>query len=197
MTMKHKKDSLSKRVDTVGQIVSERPFLTFHTKDSIQHIVREMQGKHHGAVGITDATGRFVGLMTERDILRKIFGTHCESQAAFDERHHKMSIYPETLTAWDVMVPNPVCLFEDMPVEEALDNIKELDFRFMPVVKRDDKDTLTGIASERELFWHTQEKTRRMLENQSNLLSYFMHYEPYGCSGDVPMDTSQGDTTRQ
>jgi len=185
------RDSLARRVDTVGQIVAERPFLTFHTKESIEHIVREMQNKHHGAVGVTDAEGRLVGLLTERDVLRKIFGSYGESQAAFDERHHKLSIYPETLTAWDVMVPDPVCLFEDMPVENALDNIKEHGFRFMPVVKRNDQGKLTGIVSERELFWHTQEKTRRLVESQNNLLSYFMHHEPYGYGGDVPMDTTR------
>ena len=29
------RDSLARRVDTVGQIVAERPFLTFHTRESI------------------------------------------------------------------------------------------------------------------------------------------------------------------
>ncbi len=185
------RDSLARSVDMVGQIIIERPFLTFHTKQSIEHIVREMQSQHQGAVGVVDAGGRFVGLLTERDILRKIFGSHGESQAAFDERHHKLSIYPETLSAWDVMIPDPVCLYEDMPVEDALDDIKHYGFRFMPVVKRNDKGKLTGIVSERELFWHTQEKTRRVMESQSNLLSYFMHHEPYGYGGNMPMDTKQ------
>lgn len=191
MHMQKIRDSLSRRVDTVGQIVTERPYLTYHTKESIEHIVREMQSQHQGAVGVTNARGLLVGILTERDILRKIFGSHDESQAAFDERYHKLSIYPGTLSAWDVMMPDPVCLLEDMPVENALDEIKRYGFRFMPVVKRSDKGKLTGIVSERELFWHTQEKTRRVMESQNKLLSYFMHHEPYGYGGDLPMDIKQ------
>lgn len=189
--IKKARDSLSKRVDTVGQIVSDRPYLSFQAQEGIEHIVREMQNQHQGAAGITDIGGRLAGFLTERDILRKIFGAHGESQAAFDDRHHKLSIYPETLSACDVMEPDPVCLFEDMPVENALNDIKRYGFRFMPVVKRNDKSKLTGIVSERELFWHTQEKTRRMIESQNNLLSYLMHHEAYGCGSDILMDTIQ------
>lgn len=187
--MKEKKSYLvRKAIDTVGQIIHQRPYLTFNLKETIEYIVREMQTGHYGAVGVINNDNNLVGMLTERDILRAIFGTHGESDLAHDKRHHKLSVYPETLTAQDVMVRNPICLFEDMPVETALENIKDYGFRFMPVVKREDRTKLTGIVSERELFWHTQEKNRRMMAKQNTLISYFMHHEPYGDGGDIPID---------
>jgi CBS domain-containing protein len=183
-------DSLSRRVDTVGQITVNRPMLTFRTDDRVEHIVREMIKHHQGAVGITgkNDAGKLKGLMTERDILRKIFGTHEETQAQFDARNHHLDVYPRALLARDVMTHNPLCLTEDMPVGDALEIIKRHGYRYMPVVKSGNKDHLVGLVSERELFWHTQEKMRRTIDNQISLLQYFIS-EPYGCNS-VPTQLS-------
>ena len=178
------RDSLSRKVDTVGEITVNRPLLAFRAEERIEHIVREMFSHHQGAVGITDtnAAGKLVGILTERDILHKIFGAHDETQAQFDVRNQHLNIYPGTLLACDVMTRNPVCLTEDMPVGDALEKIKRHGFRFMPVVKKDDESRLAGIVSERELFWHAQEKLRRTIQAQNSLLQYFVG-DPYGCGG--------------
>lgn len=187
--MKEMRDSLTRRVDTVGEVTVNRPMLTFRADDKVEHIVREMIKHHQGAVGITDtnASGKLVGLMTERDILRKIFGVHGETQAQFDERNQNLDVYPGTLLAQDVMTQNPVCLTDDMLIGDALENIKKHGFRYMPVVKRDNKELLVGIVSEREVFWHAQEKMRRTIQTQSQLLQYFIA-EPYGGGGTYLQD---------
>ena len=187
--MRNTGDSLSRRVNTVGEITANRPLLTFRAEDKIEYIVREMTKHHQGAVGITDtnAEGRLMGLLTERDILRKIFGAEGETQAQFDVRNQQLSVYPGSLVARDVMTPEPVCLLENMLVEEALEEIKGHAFRYMPVIDRENGKRLVGIVSERELFWHTQEKLRRTIQTQTNLLSYFIH-EPYG--GGAVMDST-------
>jgi CBS domain-containing protein len=171
-----------KKAETVGEITRSRQLLTFRPEEKIEHVVHEMIRHRQGAVGITEesSAGPLAGLLTERDILRKIFGTHGETQAQHDARHHRLSIYPASLLARDVMTRKPVVLTEDMAVDAALDKIKREGFRFMPVVKSGDKTRLVGIVSERELFWHTQEKLRRTIEDQSTMLSYFIQ-EPYGC----------------
>lgn len=181
--MKEMHDSLTRRVDTVGEITVDRPILTFRTDDKVEHIVREMIKNHQGAVGVTDtnASGKLVGLLTERDILRKIFGVHGETQAQFDARNHHLDVYPGALLARDVMTHDPVCLTDDTLIGDALENIKKNGFRYMPVVKRDNKELLVGIVSEREVFWHAQEKLRRTIQTQSQLLQYFIA-EPY-CGG--------------
>lgn len=177
------RDSLSRKVDTVGEITVNRTLLTFRAEERIEHIVREMIKHHQGSVGITDtnACGKLVGLLTERDVLHKIFGSHGETQAQFDARNQRLDVYPGTLLACDVMTRDPLCLTEDMLVGEALEKIKFYGFRFMPVVKKDAESKLVGIVSERELFWHTQEKLQRTIRTQSSLLSYFIS-DPYCCS---------------
>ena len=187
--MKNTCDSLSRRINTVGEITAGRPLLTFRAEDKIEHIVREMIKRHEGAVGITDAdaAGKLVGLLTERDILCKIFGTDGETQAQFNERNQHLSVYPGSLVARDVMISQPICLVEHMLVDEGLEKIKRHSFRYMPVVDKEGGKKLVGIVSERELFWHTQEKLRRTIQAQTNLLSYFIH-EPYG--GGAAIDTT-------
>jgi len=175
-------DSLLKRAEAVGEITASRKFMTFGAVESIEHIVREMIRHRQGAVGIIDGASNLVGLLTERDILRKIFGTHEETQAQHDKRQQDLSIYPGSLLAKDVMTQNPVCLTDDMRIEEALDKIKHYAFRYMPVVKKGEKSKIVGIVSERELFWHAQEKFNHTIRTQSNLLSYFIR-EPYCSSG--------------
>lgn len=179
--MKSAYDSLSRQVNTVGEITTNRPLLTFRSGDKIEYIVREMIKHHQGAVGITDtnAEGTLVGLLTERDILRKIFGTEGETQAQFDARNQHLSVYPGRLVARDVMTPQPICLVENMLVDEALEKIKRHAYRYMPVLDKERGGRLVGIVSERELFWHAQEKLRRTIQTQTSLLSYFIH-EPYG-----------------
>ena len=179
-------DSLSRRVDTVGEITARRTLLTFRPEDKIEYIVREMNKHSQGAVGITegDSKGKLLGLLTERDILRKIFGAPGETQAQFDVRNQHLSIYPGTLAARDVMTENPVFLTENMLVDEALEKIKCHAFRYMPVLDRQEGGRLVGIVSERELFWHAQEKLRRTIQTQSNLLSFFIR-EPYCCGGEA------------
>jgi CBS domain-containing protein len=178
------------RAETVGEITAGRPFLTFPAEGKIEHIVREMIRHSQGVAGIMapEAPGYLAGLLTERDILRKIFGTHSETEAQYDARQQHLSIYPGSLLAQDVMTLNPVCLTEDMPIEKALDKIRKHGFRYMPVVKKDDERIITGIVSERELFWHAQERFNRTIRVQGNLLSYFIH-EPYGAG--MAMDVTQ------
>lgn len=169
-----------KSADTVDGIINGRPYLTFKTTESIEFIVREMHKYHQGAVGVIDDKGRLTGLITEHDILRHIFGTHGESRADFDRRQEALSVMPAELTAADVMTPDPVCLTGDMKVENALDLIKHYGFRFMPVIDIKDRHMITGLVSERELFWYTQEKIQRLMKEKDTCLSYFMGCEPYG-----------------
>lgn len=178
------RDNLSRQVETVGEITAHRPYLAFDAGERIENIVREMNNRHQGAVGILDAEHGLIGLLTERDILRKIFGVHGETPAEHEARHQRLSVYPEGLRARDVMTKDPLCLTDDMRVEDALDDISRHGFRFMPVVSRNAERRLSGIVSERELFWHTQEKLRRTVRSQNSLLSYFIQ-EPY-CSANGP-----------
>lgn len=165
-------------VNEVRDIINPRHCLTFYPQEKVSEIVKAMHGHHSGAAGVVDASSRFIGLLTEREILRRLFQMTPETfeqQRFADENKDLMD-----LTAWDVMIANPECLSEDITIEEALAKITEKSFRYMPVVKSNTPHTLLGIVGERELFSHTQEKIHRELQAKNSLLSWFMHHEPYG-----------------
>ena len=48
------RDTLSRRVDTVGEIAVNRPLLTFRDEDRVEHIVREMIKHHQDAVEMSE-----------------------------------------------------------------------------------------------------------------------------------------------
>ncbi len=189
--MKVAKDGLTRMADTVAEITAGRNLLIFRPEDKIEHIAREMNKHRQGAVGITedDAAGKLVGLLTERDILRKIFGTDGETQEQFDARNHNLSVYPGTLLAKDVMTINPVCVTGDMRIEDALNKIRSHAFRYMPVLDRQGGNKLIGIVSGRELAWHVHDKLRQTIQTQSGFLSFFIQ-EPY-CNGGAAVETLQ------
>lgn len=162
----------------VRDIVNPRTCLTFMPQEKASEIVRGMHGHHSGAAGVVDAKGRFIGLITEREILRRLF--RMQPETAEQQRFAEEDKPVLDLTAWDVMIAAPQCLTEDMAIEEALARITGRGYRYMPVVRSGGADELLGIVSERELFMHVQEKTRRELQAKDTLLSYFMHHEPYG-----------------
>lgn len=171
-------ENLQKNIDTVGDVIRDRLCLAFSPHDSVKDIIHAMHGHHSGAVGVQDASGRLIGLITEREILRRLFWmkpdtTEQKVFAAEDKAR-------EDLLARDVMIVDPACLTEDTPVEQALDEIMSLGYRYMPVVSSDRRGALQGIAGQRELLYYAQAKARRELEAKDSLLSCFMHHEPYG-----------------
>ncbi|MCB9991188.1 MAG: CBS domain-containing protein [Rhodospirillales bacterium] len=170
-------------VQTVRDIVNQRPCLTFYPKERVSDIVREMHGHHSGAAGVIDADGRFIGLVTEREILRRLFKMipETEEQIRFADDDKPIM----GLTAWDVMIATPDRLPADMPVEEALEVITQAGYRYMPVMEGKNSQTLAGIIGERELFLYAQGLINRKLAAKDTLLSYLMHHEPYGCGAVV------------
>ena len=128
---------------------------------------------------MVDATGRFVGLITEREIVRKTFGNSLDC----DDRIQLLSTDEAAryLSAWDVMIPGPDILHPDDCIEDAIEIINSYGYRYMPVTR--DREKLDGIVDARELYQHVQAKTKEMMDRKDNLLSYFTHPELYGGAG--------------
>lgn len=164
---------------TVGDIVQGRKCPRFYPQEKVTGIIGAMHGHHSGAAGVIDASGRFIGLITEREILRRLFGMIPETTE--QERFAEQAKPIGELTAWDVMIASPDCLQTDVTIDAALDIITDKGFRYMPVV--DLNKRLVGIVGERELYTYGQARARRELEAKDTLLSYFMHHEPYGSGG--------------
>lgn len=165
-----------KYAETVRDIVENRVYLKFSPKDTVPDMIKRMHTHGGGAGGVVDSSGWFVGLVTEREIVRKAFGSSLNLQERLDYLSDQKS--SEELTAWDVMIAGADTIHPDDSVEDALDLITYFGYRYMPVV--DAQGTLAGIVDARELHQHVQAKSQDIMESKDTLLSYFMGTEPYG-----------------
>ncbi|SHH46876.1 CBS domain-containing protein [Cognatishimia maritima] len=61
----------------VGDILSKKgnAIFSIRPQDTIGHAVEVLRDKHIGAVVVVDATGALVGILSERDIVRKLADT--------------------------------------------------------------------------------------------------------------------------
>ena len=86
-----------------------------------------------GALVVLDGS-RLVGLLSERDVLRKVVG---QGRA------------PDGAKVAETMTPDPVTVHEDDPLAEAIARMEAGHFRHLPVV--DGTGTCTGLLSVRDI----------------------------------------------
>ncbi len=170
-----------KYAKTVCDIVKDRAYLKFYVKDTVPDMVERMHTHGGSAGGVIDTSGKCVGLITEKEIVRKAFGNVLNLQKKLDDLCEKKST--GEMTAWDVMIANPASLHPEDSVEDALDYITYFGYRYMPVINS--QGTYTGIVDARELHQHLYAKSQDLMQSKDTLLSYFMGTEPYGARTSV------------
>ncbi len=104
--------------------------------DSIRRVAEIMKRHDVGAVPVVDssASGRLVGIVTDRDIVMKVVAA---GQSA------------ETAKVRDVMTGSPATCREDQDVSHAVRHMAERKVRRMPVVDADGR--LRGIISQADV----------------------------------------------
>jgi len=167
-------------ISTVGDIAATRKCLSFHPDQFIKIILASMQRARTGCAGVIDYNGNLVGMLTEREILRKIF----EMVADPTISRSNIGKHVDDMTVRDVMITAPKVFEDDTDIEEALEIMTELGFRFMPVVSRSDSRKLIGLVDEREVAIHVKNRLdrikRKAAEKEAIFCSLFR--EPYGTS---------------
>ncbi|MCI5060182.1 MAG: CBS domain-containing protein [Alphaproteobacteria bacterium] len=165
-----------KYAETVHDVVENRACPKFSSKDTVSDIIRRMHQHGGGAGAVVNAENKLIGLVTEREIVRRAFGDTSKLQERLDYISHLKDSKDET--AWDVMIAQPETLNHDDSIDDAVDVIDYLGYRFMPVV--DNQNRLIGVVDARELHKHAKLKSKALLEKKDSLLSYMMGSEPYG-----------------
>jgi len=120
--------------------------------DTIQAAARKMRDLDVGPVPVCGTDGKLAGMLTDRDIAVR---------AVADGRDSK------TCEVQDVMTPEVVYCFDDQPVEEAEQVMKEKQIRRLLVLNRDKR--LVGIVSLGDLALRTgdREQTGEVLHEVS------------------------------
>jgi CBS domain-containing protein len=88
--------------------------------DTICRIVDQMSYYAVGCVVVVDEARRPVGIVTDRDLLRRVI---------------RVGRDPEKTRAADVMTPNPVTGGTDEPLERLLEKMKSVGARRLPIVR--------------------------------------------------------------
>ncbi len=111
------------------EIIIRRAPVTLHPEATVQQACAEMRDHRIGAVLVTDAAGRLLGIFTGRDAICRMLAEGRD---------------PATTCLREVMTPNPETLGPRQRAIEALRLMRDSGFRHVPVV---DGDQLLGIVS--------------------------------------------------
>jgi 2-oxoglutarate/2-oxoacid ferredoxin oxidoreductase subunit beta len=117
---------------TIGQLHPRAP-ITIEAHSSLERAIRQMKLHHIGALLVTDAQDKLVGIFTELDVLRKIAGLVDDLSAPVA----------------DYMTPAPITINPDQPIAQALHLMSIHGFRHLPLV--DNQGHPTGIISFRDV----------------------------------------------
>jgi CBS domain-containing protein len=118
--------------ETLGK-VPRRPTLTVNVSDSIGAAIRTMN-ENHGGCALVLQGGKLAGIITERDILRKVAGT------GLDLEH--------TPTG-KIMTANPDTLPSSASIAYALQKMSVEGYRHIPLV--DDQGRPEGVVAVRDI----------------------------------------------
>jgi CBS domain-containing protein len=114
-----------------------RPIITVDAEASIVDASKKMAENDRGSVVVTSG-GKTVGLLTERDILKRVVAK---------------SMSPSTTKVKDVMTSSPVTIEKDRPLREAIDLMNRKGVRRMLLT---DHGKIVGIFTLRDVVKHTR-----------------------------------------
>jgi CBS domain-containing protein len=89
---------------------------------SLAESIAQLRSKNVGALLITDAAGKLIGIFTERDVLYKVAG-----------KLRDLASIPVSR----MMTPNPTALLASVPIAHALHLMALHGFRHIPIVDED------------------------------------------------------------
>lgn len=136
-------------IRSIRDIVANRPAPTVAPQDSIREAARRLDRHGVGALAVLE-DGRVVGLVSERDIIRK-----CISQ----------DLSPDTTSVAQAMTPDPVTVQADQGLADAIHHMEGGHFRHLPVL--DESGACIGLLSIRDIPAEYRMMVERFREMQS------------------------------
>lgn len=119
--------------DPISALAPSVP-ITVDVTTSLRKALRRMNAHNIGAVLVTDADDRLVGVFTERDVLMRVAGLVEDLSQ---------------VTVGEYMTPDPFSLTLDLPIAQAVHLMSLHGFRHLPLV--DDENRPIGVISFRDV----------------------------------------------
>ena len=108
--------------------------VTIDPDSSVLDAAKLMAAKNVGALPVIDGDGRLVGMLSERDIVRRVVALEKD---------------PARTPVRDAMTPQPVAVKPDYTLADAIRTMLQLNIRHLPVV--DEEGNLVGIISVKDI----------------------------------------------
>jgi len=118
----------------IPDVIKEHPVLTLKRTDNALNAANEMKTSNIAAILIIDDDGALEGIVTERDLTRRVIAA---------------GLAPQETLLGDIMTSNPDTLDPSDSAGDALDMMRERSFRHLPVCQ-DGK--ILGMVSVRDLY---------------------------------------------
>lgn len=118
----------------VPDIIQQQTVFTLSRRDSVIDAARQMVEHHVAAIAVVDEKGRLVGIVTERDMTRRVIAKDLDAH---------------TTTVGDIMTKDPDTLSPNDSALDALELMRMRNYRHLPVI---DGDKLVGMISIRDLY---------------------------------------------
>lgn len=128
-------------------LVRERmtsPAVSVTPETPFQDALKLMRDKKFRRLPVVDATGKVVGIVSERDML------HASPSPATSLSVWEVNYLLWKLKVSDIMTHNVVTINQDVPVEDAANIMVSRKIGGLPVV--DDKGVVVGVITETDIF---------------------------------------------
>lgn len=133
-------------VTTVKSVMTPAPLDTANPSKSIQNIAVQMKEKDKGGIIIVEKDGKPVGIITERDIVRKVLAENKD---------------PKGTVASDIMSQPLVTVGPEVYVSEASQIMTKYDIQRLPIVA---DNRLLGIVTMKDIAKKMYEKAGKDAE---------------------------------
>jgi acetoin utilization protein AcuB len=120
-----------------------RQVITIQPQETLEDALRLMRADHISRLPVVDRSGKLVGIVTEKQILR-----YSPSNATTLDRWEIKEVM-NRITMDEIMAKNVVTVSPDTPLEEVARIMIDSEIGGLPVI---DKGRLVGIITETDLF---------------------------------------------
>lgn len=145
----------------LSEIIRTNSCLVLPAEATIREATELMCRYNCGAVGVVDAGEQIIGIVTDRDILKKVISRNRN---------------PRKVMVAEIMERAPETIDINSDANMALDIVANGTSRYLPVVK---DNRLAAILDVRDLYEEVRRVMAQEIDQRDMLLSYVFH-EPYG-----------------
>jgi len=141
----------------VPDVISGQTLQKVSPQENVRAAAKMMRDRKIAAVVVMEAD-KLVGIITERDMTCRVIAA---------------GLNPDTAVARDIMTANPDTLSPDDTASDALNMMRERNYRHLPVVK---DDRVVGMVSVRDLYAVYKTELEEDLKDRNA----FIYGESYG-----------------